>query len=52
VKRISEEATLKKVSKNSPEEKMSVGKPRNRWFDEAENDLKKIGVRERVVNNS
>ena len=43
---MSEERTVKKkVFKNIAEGKMSVEKPRKRWLDDAENNLKKIGVR-------
>ena len=35
---------VKKVFENAPGRKKSVGKPKNRWLEEAENDLKKIGV--------
>jgi hypothetical protein len=45
VERMPEERTVKKVFKNIPEGKMSVGKPRKRWLDDVENDLKKMGVR-------
>jgi RNA-splicing ligase RtcB len=40
-----EERTVKKVFKNIPEGKGSVGKPRKRWLDDVENDLKKMDVR-------
>jgi len=36
---------VKKVLKNAPEGKRSVGKPRKRRLDHAENDLKKMGIR-------
>jgi len=45
---MSEERTVKKVFKNIPEGKRSVGKPRKRWLDDVENDLKKMGVRGRI----
>jgi uncharacterized protein VirK/YbjX len=35
---------VKKVFKNIPERKRSVGKRRKRWLDDVENDLKKMGV--------
>ena len=34
-----------KVFKNFPEGGRSVGKPRKRWMDDVENDLKKMGIR-------
>jgi len=34
-----------KVFKNFPEGKRYVGKPRKRWLDEVENDLKKMDIR-------
>jgi hypothetical protein len=37
-----EERTVKKVFKNIPEVKWSVGKPRKRWLDYVETDLKKM----------
>ena len=40
-----EERNVKKVFKNFPEGKRSVGKSRKRWLDDVENDLKKMGVR-------
>ena len=40
-----EERTVKKVFKNTAEGKRSVGKPRNRRFDNAENHLKKMCIR-------
>jgi hypothetical protein len=36
---------VKKIFKNIPEGKSSFGKPRKRWLDDAENDLKQTGVR-------
>jgi hypothetical protein len=48
---MSEEGTVKNVFKNTPEGKGCVGKPRKRWLDDAENDLKKIGVK-RLEKNS
>jgi hypothetical protein len=43
VERMSEERPVK-VFKNTPEGKRSVEKPRKRWLDDVENDLKKLGV--------
>jgi hypothetical protein len=40
-----EERTTKKVFKDTPEGKRSVGNPKKRWLDNVENDLKKMGVR-------
>jgi hypothetical protein len=45
VERKFEEKTVKNMFKNNPERKYSVEKPRKRWLDDAENDLKKMGVR-------
>ena len=39
-----EERTANKVFNNISEGKRSVGKPRNRWLYDVENDLKKMGV--------
>ena len=36
---------MKKILKNTAEGERSVGKPRNRWLDEVENDLMKMGVK-------
>jgi hypothetical protein len=33
------------VFTNTTREKRSVGKPKKRWSDDVENDLKKMGVR-------
>jgi hypothetical protein len=33
------------VFKNTPEGERSVGKPRWRWVDDVDNDVKKVGVR-------
>ena len=41
VERMPEERTVKKVFENIPEGETSVGKPRKRWSDDVENDLKK-----------
>ena len=41
--RMPHERTVKKVSGNIPNGKISVGKPRKRWLDDAENYLKKMG---------
>ena len=45
LERVAEEITVRKVLKNIPVGKRCFGKPRNRWLYEAENDLKKMGVR-------
>jgi len=45
VERMSEERTVKKVFENIPEGETSVGKPRKRWLDGDENDLKKEAIR-------
>jgi hypothetical protein len=45
VERISDERTVKKMFKNIREGKWSVGKPRKKWWDDVENDLKKICVK-------
>jgi hypothetical protein len=45
------ESSVKKVFKNIPEGKISVGKPRKRWLASVENDPKKIGVK-RLDKNS
>ena len=37
--------TVRKAFKNTPEGKRATGKPRKRWLDDAENDLKKKLVR-------
>ena len=39
--RVPEERSVKKVLKNIPEGKTSVGKPRKIWLDDVENDMKK-----------
>jgi hypothetical protein len=43
--------SVKKVFKNIPEGKRSIGRPRKRWLDNNENGLKKIGVK-RLEKNS
>ena len=45
VERIRSERTVKKVFKDIPEGKRSFGKPRKKWLDDVENDLKKMSVR-------
>ena len=45
VERMPEERTVGKVFKNTSEGKRSVEKSRERWLDDVENDLKKMGVR-------
>jgi hypothetical protein len=42
---------VKKVFKNIPEGKGSIGKQRKRWLDNVENDLKKMSVN-RLEKNS
>jgi hypothetical protein len=42
---MAEEINVKKVFKNTPEGKRCAGKPRNRWLEGVENDVKKLGVR-------
>jgi hypothetical protein len=42
---MSEERTLKKGSKNIPEGKRSSGKPRKKWLEDVEYDLKKMNFR-------
>jgi hypothetical protein len=44
VEKMSEERAVKKLFKNIREGKRSLGKPRKRWLDDVENDLKKLGV--------
>jgi hypothetical protein len=39
---MSEQRTVKKVFKNVAEGKRSVEKPRRRWLDDVENELKKM----------
>ena len=46
VKRMPEENTVKKVFENIPEGKGFVDKPRKRWLDDAENDLKNMNYKE------
>ena len=41
VEKMSEESTVKNMSKNIQEGKRSVGKPRQIWLDDVENSLKK-----------
>jgi hypothetical protein len=38
------ERSVKKLITNILKEKRSIGKPRKRWLDDIENDLKKMGV--------
>jgi hypothetical protein len=45
VERTPEERTVKEAFNNIAERKRSVGKPKNRWLDDAENDLNKMAVR-------
>ena len=45
VERKPEERTVKKVFENILEGKTSLGKPRKRWLDDVENDLKKEVIR-------
>jgi hypothetical protein len=44
VERIPSQRTMKKVFKDIPKGKRSFGKPRKRWLDDVENDMKKMGV--------
>jgi hypothetical protein len=41
---MSEEITVKKVFKNTPEGKRSLGNPRKRWLDLIENYAKEMSV--------
>jgi len=41
------EERIVKVSKNIPDRRRSAGKPRKRCLDNAQNDLKKMGIRGR-----
>jgi hypothetical protein len=43
VEGIPEDRTAKNVFKNFPEGKSSVGKPRQRWLADVQNDLKNMG---------
>jgi hypothetical protein len=45
VERMSEEKAMKQVFKNSPEGRISVGKPRKKWLYDIKIDLKKTSVR-------
>ena len=40
-----EERNVKKVFNNTHEGRRSVGKPRKRWLDDVENELKEMRVR-------
>jgi hypothetical protein len=51
VARMPEGRTVKKVLKNNSQRKRSVGKPRKRWLNSVENNLKKMGVRGWKKNN-
>ena len=42
VERRPEERTAKKVFKNTPAGKSFIGKPRKRWLEDVENDLKEM----------
>jgi hypothetical protein len=42
---VEERIVKQKVFVNIPEKKRSVGKPRKRWLDDAEDDLKQMGFR-------
>jgi len=44
VTRVPEERTVKRVFKNIPDGKCSVGMPRKRWMVDVENDLKEMSV--------
>jgi hypothetical protein len=43
---MSEETTVKKVFKNTPAGKRSVGKPIKRWLEDVANDLREMGFRD------
>jgi hypothetical protein len=43
--RVPEERTVKRVFKNIPDRKCSVGNPRKRWLVDVDNNLKKMSVR-------
>jgi hypothetical protein len=45
VERMPEERTVKNVFENITEGETSVGKPRKRWLDDVENDLRKEVIR-------
>jgi hypothetical protein len=45
VEKIPEERTVKKVFKNIVERERPLGKPRKRWLDDVETDLKEMGDR-------
>jgi hypothetical protein len=44
VERMLKERSMKKLPKNIPEMKRSIGKPRKRGLNDTENVLKKMGV--------
>jgi hypothetical protein len=45
MERMSDESSTKKLYSNKPEGLRLAGRPRKRWLDEVEQDLKQIGVR-------
>lgn len=45
VERAPDNRTIKKLSRGKPEGRRNVGRPRKRWLDEVEGDLRKMGVR-------
>ena len=44
VERMSKERVVKRLYQNTPEGSRSVGRPRLRWMDDVEEDLRRMGV--------